>query len=72
MNTRKKREGSKRVAFSIHDEMNISKISLKELLSDPSTKADFTRYLSKKLLRRFPKITSLYPTTPTLRKVNRI
>ena len=51
-NTRKKREGSKRVAFSIHDEMNISKISLKELLSDSSTKANFTRYLSKKLLRR--------------------
>ena len=53
MNTRKKREGSKSVAFGIHDEMNISKISLKELLSDSSTKADFTRYLSKKLLRRF-------------------
>ena len=64
MNTRKKREGSKRVAFSIHEEMNISKISLKELLSDSSTKADFTKYLSKKLLRRFSENNILYPTTP--------
>ena len=49
------RNGSKNVAFSIHDEMNISKLSLKELLSDVRTKADFTRYLSEKLLISFSK-----------------
>ena len=42
------RNGPKNVAFSIHDEMNTSKLSLKELLSD-------VRYLSEKLLISFSK-----------------
>ena len=54
MNTRKQRGGTKNFVFSIHDEMNISKLSLKELLSDVRTNADFTRYLdSDDLLRIF-------------------
>ena len=48
MKTRKQ-SGTNNVAFSIHDGMNISKLSLKDLLSDVRTKADFTRYLSQKL-----------------------
>ena len=46
--------------------MNISKLSLKELLSDVRTTADFTRYLSEKLLISFSKSNQHLVMIPTL------
>ena len=49
-NTREKRGQTKDITFQIHDDMNIIKLSLKELLSSIKTKAQLTEYLSMELL----------------------
>ena len=52
-NTRRNRGNSNDIIFQIHDDMNIVKLQLKEILSSSSTKAQLTEYLSLKLLDSF-------------------